>query len=280
MKNLFLGEKFINYVLEGAEMKHNMSSKLTVRYLFRAAMSGMILIFGYLLYFALAAKFETIGTEEVNLYEFGKFLGSAMFPLVLVAIYYTKSELLTSNMMMTSVAYYYGKLKAKNVLKILGLCFLGNFIGGLVFALLITSSTIITPGMEHVMASSIATKQAYIIDGMYWDLFVRAIFCNFMINLAMLMVYSGNIKDDIGRIAVIFFGVFAFMYLGLEHSVANTVLFTMGGFYDFFNGTELIQAGPAIMNVAIALLGNFIGGGIFIGIYYSFINDSRKFTEE
>ncbi len=53
--------------------------------------------------------------------------------------------------------------------------------------------------------------------------------------------------------------VFLFAFLGLEHSVANTALFLIYGLQDGIN------VAAAVGNVAIALIGNFIGGGIMIG---------------
>jgi formate/nitrite transporter FocA (FNT family) len=68
--------------------------------------------------------------------------------------------------------------------------------------------------------------------------------------------------------------VFVFAYLGFEHSVANTVLFTIVG----------LQAGIdvplAIANVVLALLGNFIGGGILIGLYYAYLNDEAGYLRK
>ena len=65
--------------------------------------------------------------------------------------------------------------------------------------------------------------------------------------------------------------VFVFAYLSFEHSVANTVLFSIVGLRD---GIDL---GLASANVAIALVGNYIGGGLMIGWYYSYANDDRGF---
>ena len=55
-----------------------------------------------------------------------------------------------------------------------------------------------------------------------------------------------------------FFGVFIFMYLSLEHSVANSVLFSIGIFQDLARGTSHVHGIPALINIAIALIGNFI----------------------
>jgi formate/nitrite transporter FocA (FNT family) len=69
------------------------------------------------------------------------------------------------------------------------------------------------------------------------------------------------------------------MYLSLEHSVANCVLFSIGMFQDLLLGTSHVQAIPALINIAIALVGNFIGGGVLIGIFYAYLNDDRKFKK-
>lgn len=65
--------------------------------------------------------------------------------------------------------------------------------------------------------------------------------------------------------------VFIFAFLGFEHSVANTVLFTVVGL------KEGVDVGLAAGNVAIALVGNYIDGGLLIGLYYDYVNDDAKY---
>ena len=52
--------------------------------------------------------------------------------------------------------------------------------------------------------------------------------------------------------------------------MANTVLFTVIGL------THGIDVLPALGNVAVALLGNFVGGGLLIGGYYAYANDDSR----
>ncbi len=274
MKNIFLGEFFVNQTLENIEIKTTMNNYSIIRYLMRAMMAGSIALFGYMMILVLDAKLNGV------LDPLGLIIGASIFSLCLVAIYYTKSELLTSNMMMVSVAKYYNRITTKEIIKLLVTCYIGNFLGGLIIGTFLTTSSIITPDMLTSLEHSISVKQGYIANQEYWDLFVRGIFCNFFINMAMLMVYSGNIKSDYGKINAMFFGVFVFVMLGFEHSVANTVLFTTAGLYQLFNGVDigfnLIQA---LGNVSIVMLGNFVGGGLLIGYYYAFMNDSRKMQQ-
>ena len=41
---------------------------------------------------------------------------------------------------------------------------------------------------------------------------------------------------------------------------------------------EGIDVGLAAANVAIALIGNFIGGGLLIGLYYAYVNDDAGYV--
>ena len=196
-----------------------------------------------------------------------------MFGWALVFIYYTKSELLTSNMMVASIGVYYRRVRWPRAVRMLGLCFLGNFLGGLLVALLLKASTLASGPALVEMQHAVAVKLGYITAGpLGWsDLLVRAILCNLMINVAMLLVYNGFIAEDVTKALAMITAVFIFAFLGLEHSVANTILFTIVGF------KAGIDIGLAAANVAIALLGNFIGGGVLIGLYYAFVNDDSRF---
>ncbi len=123
------------------------------------------------------------------------------------------------------------------------------------------------------MEGAVDHKLSYISEGAtgWTDLFVRAILCNFMINLAMLLVYNGIIKDDLTKCVAMVVSVFIFAFAGFEHSVANTVLFTIVGLHSG------IALAPALANVGIVLLGNFVGGGLLIGWYYAYANDDRRY---
>ncbi|MFV0288812.1 MAG: formate/nitrite transporter family protein [Mycoplasmatales bacterium] len=271
MKNIFLGEAFVNNTLENISIKEEMSSKAIALYIMRAFMAGVLIVFGYLLIMGLDAGFN----DELNVV--GTMTGATMFSLVLAAIYFTKSELLTSNMMITTVGKYYQKINFSTMLKILVFCYLGNLLGGLFTGALISATTVLTPGMVDSMKHSVEMKQAYIANKAFVDLFIRAIFANFFINVAMLMIYSQNVTSDFGKVIVMFFGVFSFVFLGMEHSVANTELFAIAGMTQLIQGVDTgFNLGYAISNVGIALMGNFIGGGFLIGYYYAYINDSTK----
>ena len=270
---LFPGKHFIGTVLEALETKTAMSGELTRRYLQRAAMAGVIIGLFYATNFAIIAAFGAVSVGETTLHTLGRIAGAVAFGWALVFIHYSKSELLTSNMMIVSIGAYHRRIGWPKALRLLSLCYLGNFLGGLFMAALFRFSTLTEGQVQAEMLHSVAVKLAYISDGAagWGDLFVRAILCNFMINLAVLLVYNGLIKDDLTKSLVMIVSVFIFAFLGFEHSVANTVLFTVVGL------KEGVDLGLAAGNVAIALVGNFIGGGLLIGLYYAYVNDDAKY---
>ncbi|MBK8459163.1 MAG: formate/nitrite transporter family protein [Micropruina sp.] len=217
--------------------------------------------------------FAGLKLGETSLAGVGKFVGALCFGWALVFIYYTKSELLTSNMMIVSIGAYHRGTSLAQAGRLLGLCYLGNFIGGLLMALMLRGSSLVDGAVLAQVDAAVEHKLAYITSGPggWLDLLVRAVLCNFMINLAMLLVYNGQIKDDLTKSLVMIMSVFIFAFLGFEHSVANTVLFTVVGLE---HGLDLLAAAG---NVVIALIGNYLGGGLLIGFYYAYVNDDRAF---
>ncbi|MFP5360640.1 MAG: formate/nitrite transporter family protein [Actinomycetes bacterium] len=266
---LFPGKHFISTVLDALDTKTAMSGNLARVYLMRAAMAGGLIGLMYLAHYTVVATFGGLGEGFVGI---GRMVGGLVFGFALVFIYYSKSELLTSNMMIVSIGAYYRRTTPLKSLRILLMCYGGNFIGGLAVALLVLGSSLADGAVGAQMSESVEHKLEFVSSGLggWSDLFVRAVLCNFMINLAMLLVYNGMIKDDFMKSLAMIMSVFIFAFVGFEHSVANTVLFTIVGLH------EGIDLGLAAGNIGIALLGNFVGGGLLIGYYYAYANDDRK----
>jgi formate/nitrite transporter FocA (FNT family) len=278
-QKLFPGKFFISSILEMLEYKTEMTGQMKRRYLMRAAMAGVIVGLLYIGNYTIQAGFESVGDtggEPEGLLPIGKLLGSTFFGFALVFIYYSKSELLTSNMMITSIGYYFRRTTPRRIFRVLTLCYIGNFLGGLFVAILAWASSIISEPTMELMLHSVDVKLAFITDGPtgWADVFVRAILCNFFINLAMLMVYNGAIKEDLMKALAMVVSVFVFAYLGFEHSVANTVLFTIVGLQE---GIDLV---PATMNIVLCLAGNYVGGGVLIGLYYAYLNDEARYLRQ
>ncbi|PFG42954.1 formate/nitrite transporter FocA (FNT family) [Isoptericola jiangsuensis] len=265
---LFPGKEFISTVLDALETKSTMSGGLAHVFLMRAAMAGVLIGIMYLTYYTVIATFAEIGLPGL-----GGMVGALVFGFALVFIYFTKSELLTSNMMIVSVGRYYKRISAPRGLRVLLLCYAGNALGGLAVALAMLASSLGSEAVGEQMQHSVDHKLEYLLGGFAGvsDLFVRAVLCNFMINVGMLLVYNGFVKTDITKVLVMVMSVFVFAFVGFEHSVANTALFLMVGL------SSGIDVGLALGNLGVVLAGNLVGGGLLIGYYYAFANDDRRY---
>lgn len=276
-RSLFPGKHFISAILDALDTKTEMSGLIARRYLMRAGMAGMLIGVFYVANYTVMGAFAQVGGDG-ELTTIGRLAGALTFGWALVFIYYTRSELLTSNMMIVSIGHYYRRVSLGRSLRLLAMCLGGNFLGGLLVAVLLRFSSILDGVTGDLARLSVEHKLDYVtsLSGA-GDLFVRAILCNFLINVAMLMVYNGYVKDDLTKSLVMIVAVALFAYLGFEHSVANTVLFSIAGL-DGGLGLGAGEVGLAAANVGIALTGNFVGGGLLIGWYYAYCNDDRKYA--
>jgi len=268
---LFPGKPFISTVLDLLDTKTAMSGRLRRVYLMRAAMAGLIIGLMYLVYFSVLAAFADVGNGDWL--GIGRIVGALIFGFALVFIYFSKSELLTSNMMIVSIGAYHRRTTWLRAGRILIFCFVGNLLGGLLLGGLVAASSLVDGPVGEQMNIAVDHKLAYVSEGLagWGDLFVRAILCNFMINLGMLLVYNGFMKSEVMKSIAMIMSVFVFAFAGFEHSVANSVLFIVMGL------SHGIDVGLALGNVAIVLAGNFVGGGLLIGWYYAFANDDRRY---
>lgn len=268
---LFPGRQFISTVLDALDSKQMMTGRMMGKYMQRAIMAGFFVGIFFTTYFVIVTRFDA-ASEASGAPLWGRALAAVTFGWALVLIYYTNSELLTSNMMIVSIGAYHKRITWLRSLKILGLCFLGNIVGGLVIAALLRFSSVIDTDTLTHMVEAATLKADYVSGGVAGiaDLFVRAILCNFCINIAMLMVYNGKLTNDFTKCTIMVVAVFVFAFLGLEHSIANSVLFMIVGLYGAVNPWL------ALGSIAITILGNFVGGGLLIGVNFAVMNDENE----
>ena len=78
-------------------------------------------------------------------------------------------------------------------------------------------------------------------------------------------------KDDAGKVFSMIFIIFIFAFLGFEHVIANFVSFSLAF---FANGgpVEGMNIWSVLSNFLFSGLGNYVGGGLVIGLLYSWLN--------
>ncbi|MGC6769843.1 formate/nitrite transporter family protein [Enterococcus sp. LJL128] len=234
----------------------------TVRYIVRAMLACMFLTLGTAVAFVIAMKGEDIA------HGLGKMLYAFMFSWSLVMILYMNAELGTSNMLYMTVGVYRKKIRLPLAAKILFTCILFNLVGGVLFGFLIgQTAPFQNLASDNYMFTAIAGK----LTKSTTQILVEGMFANIVVNTAVLV--SMRMKDDAGKIAAIIFIIFIFAFLGFEHVIANFPAFTLA--YVASHGTiAAMTLGNVVHNLVFALIGNFIGGGLVMGLGYAWLNNA------
>ena len=218
------------------------------------------------MFIALAATGATFG----NIYG-GKIAGACIFTAGLAMVVVAGSELFTGNNLML-MALFNGKIGLLKLLKNWCLVFIGNFLGALFIAALVTLSGVFNQVSETVIATSVAK-----VNIPFFEAILRGVLCNILVCIAVWMAFSANTTG--GKIAAVFLPVMLFVLCGFEHSVANMFYIPAGMLQGAFTGA----AAPSILefllrNLLPVTIGNIIGGAIIVagGYYLAYCKSSRK----
>ncbi len=234
------------------------------RYAVRAMLACLFLTLGTAIAFATAMKADSIVAGT------GKFLFGFMFSWSLVMILYMNAELGTSNMLFMTVGVYRKRIDLKMALKILTTCVFFNLVGGVLFGYLISLTG---PFQDLAADNFMFTALSGKLTKSTLQILVEGMFANIVVNIAVLM--NLRMKDDAGKIFATLFIIFIFAFLGYEHVIANFPAFTLGYFAS--HGTlEAMTVENVWHNIFFALIGNYLGGGLIIGLVYAWLNNSKS----
>jgi formate/nitrite transporter len=211
---------------------------------------------------------------------FSQLILGAVFPVGLIITVLTGAELFTGDAMLAPMAAFVHKISWMNVLNLWVFVYIGNFIGSVWYAYLMAygpfspwdaaGAATVTAFGTRAIAIGIA-KTSYVGTAGMWSAFLKAIGCNWLVNLAILL---GICADDlIGKFFGIWFPIMAFVSTGFEHSIANMYFIPAGIMTQAYGATN---ANPALLNwvtmwtnnVIIVTIGNIVGGMFFVGVIY------------
>lgn len=225
-------------------------------------------------YLAIGMSISIYSADKLNhiVDGLGKFSYSLMFGWCLVMILYMNAELGTSNMMYMTSAIHRHIIPKRSALKILVTCIAFNLVGALIVTFFLSLTTPFQFG--HLEADS------YLIEAATAKLaktpltqFVEGIFANIVVNIAVFI--SMRMKDDAGRVIALIFIIFIFAFLGFEHVIANFSLFPLA-FFSNGGPVEGMTLLSVLSNLFFAGLGNYVGGGLLIGLLYSWLSNKSK----
>lgn len=248
------------FIEKSIEKKKQLFETSAVRYLIRAMLATLFLTLGT------AIAVITAQAAEKAIPNSGKFLYSFMFSWSLVMIIYMNAELGTSNMMYTTVGVHRKLLSIKKALTILFACLIFNLLGGILASYLMSLTAVFNDlPADHFLFHAIEGKLAK----SPLQIFTEGIFANVIVNTAVFCTI--RMKDDAGKVISMIFIIFIFAFLGFEHVIANFSSFPLA-YFSFGGALPGMTLSTVAVNWLLAGLGNFVGGGLIIGLIYSWLN--------
>jgi formate/nitrite transporter len=195
-------------------------------------------------------------------------VGALIFPVGFVMIVLLGLELATGSFALLPLAWREGKLPFGEMNANLGWVLLGNLIGSVFYGLLLSISLTMmghSADSTGIAAKIVAVAQAKTIGyakfgfaGMV-TVFVKAILCNWMVCLGVVMGMTSS--STVGKIVGAWLPIFVFFAQGFEHSIVNMFLIPTG----MMLGAKVSIADWWLWNQIPVTLGNVVGGFLFTG---------------
>jgi nitrite transporter NirC len=241
--------------------KVNLLKKSKARYIVSSALAGMFVGLGIILIFTIGGLLSAANAPYTRI-----FMG-ASFGIALSLVIMCGSELFTGNNAILTISTLNKKTTWMDTWKIWIYSFVGNLIGSLILAFLYSKTGLATAAVGEFIVKTAATKMALPVT----QLLIRGILCNILVCLAIWC--SFKLQSETAKLIMIFWCLFAFITSGFEHSIANMTLL---GISLFIPHTAGVTWSGYAYNIALASLGNMIGGIIFVGLTYWYISSDKK----
>lgn len=230
----------------------------SARYMLRAVGAGMALTLVVFVFWVLK--------QNLRDSSMGAVIASAFFGVGLIIIVFTNTELFTSNNMYLTVSSREDRTSWKQAALLWISCYFGNLAGAILVALLLLGAG----SLDHLPADHAlfdgAVHKAHQTGTV---IFIKGILANWIVCLAVRVAL--RCKEEVAKILVLLLIVFIFVYLGFEHSIAN-----MGTFALAILGGSTLTFGDALHNLLYSTAGNVIGGVLFVGLPFTYLNPRER----
>lgn len=238
-------------------------------------------------FIALGAIFMTVVLTGAGDLPWGvaRLLGGLVFSLGLILVIVGGAELFTGDSLMI-VACAGRRITVVSLLRAWLVVYLGNIAGAVGTAALVFLSGQygFAGGAVGKTALAIASAKAALPTV---ELFFLAVLCNVLVCLAVWMSFGARSVAD--KVLVIVPPIAAFVAAGFEHSIANLYFLPYALAIKAWAPPEFWTAigqgaaayaaltpGAAVHNIAVATIGNLIGGSLMVGAVYWFVYLRRR----
>lgn len=229
-----------------------------IRQAFLAVLAGCYLGLGFSCCMICGGQMANIKKNDPGLQSL--LYGIYGFPVGLVLILICGGDLFTSNCCYMLAALCEGRTSIFKLIRIWLISYFCNLAGCIFMAQLFAWSTTFD-GKEAWPIAVTKSKVSHT----FGQTVVKGILANWMVNLAVVLA-SGS-RDLCGKVLGVIMPISAFVSMGFEHCIANQFVFPLA----MFLGSGMSVSTFITKNLIPATIGNVIGGGIFVGVFYALI---------
>jgi nitrite transporter NirC len=239
---------------QGAKNKLQLLQNNFAGYFLASMLAGAFVGVGVLLSFTIGGMLDGVPGAKIVM--------GAAFSVALSLVIIAGGELFTGNNMVMAAGKITGKVTAADMVKVWVVCYIGNWFGSALLAVLYMLSETGKGATYEFMASSAAAKMGA--GGI--ELLARGILCNALVCLA---VWCGmKCKSESGKLIMVLWCILAFFTCGFEHSVANMTLFNIAIFHTC---GQAVSITGYLYNLFFVTIGNMIGGVVLVALPYYII---------
>eukprot|EP00904_Undaria_pinnatifida_P004882 jgi/Undpi1/1523/HiC_scaffold_11.g04913.m1 len=212
--------------------------------------SGCHIAFGGLLAVTIGGSLPAMKTANPGLQKL--LFGLFGLPFGLYMVLTSGGELFTGNTAFLTAAVIEGRATVQGLLKNWTLSYVGNLMGSLLLAKLVTAA-----GLNSAPTAAAAITVGKV-AGPFFQTFLKGIVCNWMVCMAVWIATGASSLTE--KYLAMVLPVSAFVAFGAEHSVANMFLLPLG----LFSGASSTVSWSDVFlkNILPVTLGNIVGGAV------------------
>jgi len=273
-------DELVVRVADVCSYKWDMCRERPGAFLLTAFAGGAFVSFGAMLSLAVSA-----GVPEGLAPGISNLVMGLVFSFSLVIIMFSGMTLVTAEMAYGVIGIFHGRLGWGQFLRMVFLGYVGNFAGSMLFLWLLSKGA----GYEHwpwlARAHAIGAAKT---GSTATQIFVMGIICTWTLQSAAILFLKAG--DDVSRILLAAYGPLAFVAGMTEHCIANIGFLAVPLFQQdlFLAKAAALGADPGALlhwgfgqfgwahNQLYTVLGNFIGGILFVGIVFQLVSNPRR----
>ena len=244
------------------------------------------------MFIGMGAAGSNVAAHNIGNVGVARLIAGTVFPVGLMMVILLGAELFTGDCL-AAMAVSDKKITIAEYVKLLITVYVGNFVGGIIFTMLIIASNQLnySAGLLGAYTINVAINKVNLSFG---TALASGILCNVLVCAAVLMANCS--KDISGKLLVCFFVIMLFVTSGFEHCVANMYYITAGLFAKMnpkYIAVAMEQYGLEqskidslniinflIKNLLPVTIGNILGGAAFLGLPLYYLNFPKSNKKE